>query len=189
MSTPVAESKKPLPVELVAGLIVNPAEGFEKALSTLEAAWGTVDMHSPVWPFDFTDYYRDEMGEGLLRQFVAFEKLRPLEGLHQVKVESIEMEARLGADSSAGVARPVNIDPGYICHGKLVLFSTKDFSHRIWVGGGIFAEVTLEWHSGGFVPLAHTFPDYRTEKYRAFFDEARSRYVRKLHTRRSKERH
>ncbi|MCD6404962.1 MAG: DUF4416 family protein [Planctomycetes bacterium] len=184
----MAESNT-LPVQLVAGLIVNPAEGFERALSALEAAWGKVDMQSPVWPFDFTDYYRNEMGEGLLRQFVAFDNLQPLERLHQVKVESIEMEAHLGAASPAGVARPVNIDPGYICHSKLVLFSTKDFSHRIWVGGGIFAEVTLEWHKGGFVPLAYTFPDYRSEKYRTFFNEARNRYVRKLHARRSKQRH
>ena len=143
-------------------------------------AWGAIDMESPVWPFTWTDYYTAQMGEGLLRQFVAFEELAELEGLERTKILATEIEERLAADSRAGVKRPVNIDPGYVCQSKLVLFSTKDFAHRIYVGGGIFAESTLEWRGKEFVMHPWTFPDYRTAEYRNFFAEVRVRYSRKL---------
>jgi len=168
------------PVQLIAGLIANPAEGFERARRALVEAWGAIDMESPVWPFTWTDYYTAQMGEGLLRQFVAFEELAELEGLERTKILATEIEERLAADSKAGVKRPVNIDPGYVCQSKLVLFSTKDFAHRIHVGGGIFAESTLEWRGKEFVTHAWTFPDYRTAEYRNFFAEVRVRYSRKL---------
>ena len=74
----------------------------------------------------------------------------------------------------------MNIDPGYVCHSKLVLFSTKDFSHRIYVGDGIYAESTLEWRGREYITHPWTFPDYRTDEYRNFFAEVRVRYVDKL---------
>ncbi len=169
-----------LPVQLVAALLVNPTEGFDRARAAVVEAWGAIDMESPAWPFTFTDYYEKEMGKGLLKQLVAFERLVPVEGLHRTKPESDAMEAALAKESKAGVKRPANIDPGYVCHSKLVLFSTKDFSHRIYVGEGIFAESTLEWRGGEFVTHEWTFPDYRTDAYRNFFSEVRSSYVRKL---------
>lgn len=176
----MGQLEKPLPVQVFAGLIANPAEGLDRARGALVEAWGPIDTESPVWPFDFTDYYGSEMGEGLLRQFVTFGELEPLEGLRRLKVESNEIERRLAGDSTAGVARPVNIDPGYICPGKLVLFSGKDYSHRIYIGDGVYAEVTLEWHKDGFSPLGHTFPDFRTAHYGEFFAGARRLYVEKL---------
>ena len=176
----MGEVKKPLPVQFVAGLIVNPAEGFGRLRGALVEAWGGIDMESPVWPFVWTDYYEGEMGKGLMRQFVAFEKLVEVEGLHRTKIASNEMERRLAAGGETGTSRRVNIDPGYICHSKLVLFSTKDFAHRIYVGDGVLAESTLEWRGGRFTPHAWTFPDYRTEEYRNFLTEVRGQYVRKL---------
>ncbi len=172
--------RTPLPVQLIAGLIAHPAEGFDRARAALSDAWGPVDMESPVWPFDFTDYYEDEMGAGLLRQFVAFERLIPPDGLHRSKLLSNDIEARIAADSPSGVARPVNIDPGYLCHSKLVLFSTKDFSHRIYIADSIFAEITLVYSGNAFATHPWTFPDYKTEQYRNFFALVRSAYVRKL---------
>ncbi|MHC4712536.1 MAG: DUF4416 family protein [Planctomycetota bacterium] len=168
------------PVQLIAGLIVNPAEGFERVRAALEAAWGTIELESDIWPFDYTDYYAREMGEELLRRFYAFRDLRPIDGLHRLKLESNEIELALSADSAAGVARPVNIDPGYISLGKLVLFSTKNYSHRIYIGDGIFAEITLEWRKGAFVHKDWTYPDYRTAEYNEFFTRARSACQRAL---------
>jgi hypothetical protein len=176
----MGELKSPAPVQLVVGLITHPKEGFERVRRLLTDAWGPIDLESPVWPFAFTDYYEKEMGGGLLRQFVAFERLVELDGLHRVKLASNRMEAALAADSEAAVRRPVNIDPGYVCHSKLVLFSTKDFSHRIYVAEGIFAESTLEWRGREFVTHPWTFPDYRTDEYRSFFAAVRSHYARKL---------
>lgn len=167
------------PVSLVAGLIAHPDEGFDRAKKRIEEAWGRIDLESPVWPFDFTDYYAQAMGEGLLRQFVSFEKLVAVDGLHRVKLVSNDIESSLAADSPAEVKRPVNIDPGYISHAKLVLFTTKDFSHRIYIGDGICAEITLQWRGGAFHHQSWTFPDYRTHAYKDFFAGVRERYVEK----------
>ena len=176
----MGEFKTPAPVLLIAGLIANPAEGFERARTALESEFGPVEVESPVWDFDFTDYYAGEMGADLKRQFVAFEGLRPLDGLHRAKITANAIEARIAADSAAGVPRPVNIDPGYVCSAKLVLFSSKDFSHRLYAGDGVFAESTLEWHGREFATHPWTFPDYRTENYRNFFRDLRVMYGRKL---------
>jgi len=176
----MGELKTPLPVQLVAGLIVHPSERFDRVRAALTGLWGPVGLESPVWPFDFTDYYAAEMGTGLLRQFLAFERLFPVDGLHRAKLASNEIETRLSVGSPAGVRRAVNIDPGYLCHSKLVLFTTKDFSHRIYVADGIFAEITLVWSGSEFAVHPWTFPDYRTVEYRNFFAAVRSDYVRKL---------
>lgn len=176
----MGEVRKPLPVQLIAGLIVNPAEGFGRVRAEVERAWGAVELESPVWEFVWTDYYEKEMGKGLLRQFVVFEGLRDIEGLFATKLAANDVEARVASGSKADVARPANIDPGYICQSKLVLFSTKDFSHRLYVGKGVFAESTLEWRGGEFTIHPWTFPDYRSEQYRNFLARARGLYAEKL---------
>jgi len=171
--------KAPMQVQVVVGLIVNPAEDLGAVRAAVVEAFGPSDMESPVWPFDFTDYYAREMGTGLLRQFLALEELTAVDGLHRMKIASNAIEERF-ASGSKNAPRPVNIDPGYICHSKLVLFSTKDFSHRIYVGDGIFAESTLEWRGREYITHPWTFPDYRSANYRNFFAEVRVNYVRKL---------
>ncbi|MBI4006928.1 MAG: DUF4416 family protein, partial [Planctomycetes bacterium] len=78
------------------------------------------------------------------------------------------------------VSRPINLDPGYISEAKLVLASTKDFSHRIYLGKGIYAEVTLQYRNEQYESLPWTFPDYRTQQYQQFFLRVRSLYKEKL---------
>jgi hypothetical protein len=172
--------KAPLPVQVVIGIIASRAEDLSAIRKAVADTWGPCDLESPVWPFTFTDYYTREMGADLVRQFVALRDLAEVEGLHRMKLASNDLEARLAAASSSGAARPVNVDPGYVCHSKLVLFSTKDFSHRIYVGDGIYAESTLEWRGREYITHPWTFPDYRTAEYRNFFAEVRVRYVDKL---------
>lgn len=169
-----------LPVQPLLGVIFHPAEDPVSLRDAISGAFGEVGFESPVWPFDFTDYYEREMGTGLKRQFLVLRDLAPVEGLHRMKTASNDLEARLAAASSAGAERPVNIDPGYICHAKLVLWSTKDFSHRIYIADGIFAEITLEWKGGAFQPHPWTFPDYRSGNYRNFLADARVKYIEKL---------
>jgi hypothetical protein len=172
--------RAPLPVQVIVGIIANSAEDLPAIRATIAETWGPVDVESPVWPFNFTDYYAREMGGELVRQFVVLRELAPVDGLHRMKITSNDLEARFARNSPSGVARPVNIDPGYICHSKLVLFSTKDFSHRIYVGDGVYAESTLEWRGREYLTHPWTFPDYRTAEYRNFFAAVRVKYVNKL---------
>ncbi|MBI5756814.1 MAG: DUF4416 family protein [Nitrospirae bacterium] len=77
------------------------------------------------------------------------------------------------AFSGENLLRPVNIDPGYITLAKVVLASTKDYSHRVYIGKGIYAEVTLSYENKTFRPFSYTYPDYRSDEYIALFNMAR----------------
>lgn len=74
-------------------------------------------------------------------------------------------------------SRPLNLDPGYLTPAKLVLASTKDHAHRIYLRDGIFAEVTLVYRKGKWQPLEWTYPDYRRDDYQQFFTRCRERLL------------
>ncbi|HSV27059.1 MAG TPA: DUF4416 family protein, partial [Sedimentisphaerales bacterium] len=140
---------------------------------------GEADFTSDVWQFCQTDYYRDETGEAILRQFVTFDRLINPGDLAAIKHRTNAIEQRLAGELDAAVPRPVNLDPGYIEPSKLVLASTKNFSHRIYIGSKMWAEVTLIYSSGWTV-LPWTFPDYRLGRYHEFFDKVRTHLVEQL---------
>ena len=155
---------------------------LEEAREPLSRLWGPMDIVSEVMPFDFTHYYDGQMGSPLHRQFVAFGPLAAADALAAVKQRTNELEnffaARYAGEGRP--PRPINLDPGYIEKSKLVLASMKNFSHRIYVGGGVFAEVTLMYHKGRWDSLPWTFPDYASGRYHAFLTQARDRLWRQL---------
>ena len=163
-------------VNLIIGLLSNDPALFPKVEAALERAFGKIDLRSEAEDFTHTDYYTAEMGEGLKRKFLSFKKLFRLENIYKVKITTNRIEQRF---ARAG-RRTVNIDPGYIDHSKLVLFSTKDYSHRIYLRKGIFAEVTLFYKDRRFDAWPWTYPDYKTKSYIAVFDAIRERYRQKM---------
>ncbi|MDD5138070.1 MAG: DUF4416 family protein [Candidatus Omnitrophica bacterium] len=173
MGTPL----KPLPVKLITGLISENTERLQHARKLLERHFGRADMVSPVFAFDQTDYYEEEFGKDLRRLFLCFEKLIPADTLGAIKQWTNNLETKL---SRGPRERTVNIDPGYISLAKLVLATTKNHSHRIYVRQGIFEEVTLVFRGHTFVPLAWTYPDYRQESHVAFFNETRDAYKQRI---------
>ena len=70
--------------------------------------------------------------------------------LAAVKAATNKIEERKAVTTPNSMKRSINLDPGYITLGKLVLASTKDHAHRIYLGQGIYAEVTLEYREGGW---------------------------------------
>jgi hypothetical protein len=121
------------------------------------------------------------MGGPLLRQILSFAGLIQPDSLSTVKRTTNQLEEELSRELEDAPARPVNLDPGYVTAAKVVLATTKDYSHRVYLGDGIYAEATLRWHRGAFVPWEWTYPDYRTEHYRHFFGRVRALYEEKLH--------
>lgn len=168
----MGEIVTPPPVKLIVGMLSARPELLGRAVERLEAEYGPVDVTGEVIPFGFTDYYEKDMGKGLLRQFVAMERLIDPGEIAPIKVATNAMEEAFAA-AEAPPPRPVNLDPGYVTESKLVLASTKDFSHRIYLGGGIFAEVTLTYSHGRWTGGKWTFPDYASGAYDAFLDAAR----------------
>jgi len=164
-----------LPVKMICGVISADEALFAGVRTELEKVFGVVDLESETYPFSFTDYYREEMGDGLSRKFYAFRDLADPSCLADMKLRTNGLESVF----SGGVAgkRPVNIDPGYVTDYGLVLATTKNFAHRIYLSKGIYGEVTLNFRKGGCVFFEWTYPDYKSGLYTPFLLQARSRYM------------
>ena len=167
--------QRPLPVKMFCGLIGS-EESIGEAERLLAAELGPVDLRSPFLPFDFTDYYEDEMGAGLKRRWIAFERLRERAYLASAKHDATILERGL----SEGGRRRVNLDPGYVDDAQVVLSTAKNFSHRIYIGKGYYAEVTLIRMRTGLKAMEWTYPDYKSGQGLEFFEEARTVYHRQL---------
>lgn len=166
-------ARPPGKVKLIVGLISNDVSLFNKIKPILETRFkNKVDFESGLIEFIHTDYYNEEMGRGLKRKFLGFKKLVSLKNIEKAKLLTNSIEKK----NSVNGRRRINIDPGYIDLSKLVLFSTKDYSHRIHVGNGMFAEVTLFYKDKNFTAWPWTYPDYKTDACLSIFNTIREIY-------------
>lgn len=157
---------------LLVGALFSREDYYLKALRYLEDFFGEAVMESPQLPWDFSEHYKAELGAPIFRRFIFFRKLLEQDQLASAKLKACEIENTLSADGQ----RMINLDPGYITPAKLVLATTKDYSHRLYLGSGIFAEVTLAFNKDKqhYVPFAYTYKDYCDERYLRLFSMARS---------------
>ena len=174
------ELKEPKPVKLIVGILAANQECLQAAIEALTSEFGKTDLVSDVWPFTQTDYYNNETGEHILRQFVSIEPLIDLGTLAKIKHQTNKLEQKLAKRLNVGLPRPVNLDPGVIEPSKLILATTKNYSHRIYIGEKMYAEVTLIFDSGCWQSLPYTYPDYRQECYHNFFDKVRTQLLEQL---------
>ena len=169
MGSPV----KPLPVKLIIGMIARDTALFEKIQDILTRKFGKVDASSPVFEFNLTDYYHREFGTDLKRRFLSYERLVNPDSLAEIKQKTNSLEKRFLKKTGE---RRINLDPGYVTLSKLVLASTKNYSHRIYAAKGIFQEITLYFQNNTFQPGRWTYPDYRRENHIHFFNTVREKY-------------
>jgi hypothetical protein len=168
--------KEHRPVKLIASLISGDKTLLEKATRGLEKLYGDIERRTLSMDFDYTDYYEKEFGPGLKRKVVVFKQLAGAEKISDIKLRTNELENELGKKGR----RTVNIDPGYMTDAKLVLLTTKDYSHRIYTGKGIFAEVTLRYEHGSFRAWPWTYPDYASKEMTDYFNDIRELYLSDL---------
>jgi hypothetical protein len=173
----VAPIREPEPVKLFVGMLSAYPGAFAAAEEALVEAAGPVDLRSEVTAHEFTEYYRDEMGHPLMRSFLAFERLMDPGRLAEVKRTTNELERQMAAGGEWKILRPINLDPGYVAPGKLILATCKDFSHRIYLGEGVYGETTLAWINGHWETYRWTYPDFRTPDYQAFLTQVRARLM------------
>jgi hypothetical protein len=171
---------EPLPVKLIIGLIIGSQVPVTAVRQQIEAAYGTIDLETDLLPFTATRYYEDEMGPQLQRLFWSFTVLITPEALAGIKCDTNAVEQAFSQRDVQACRRRVNLDPGYVDQAKLVLATTKDRQHRLYLGRGIYGEVTLRFTGGRFQPWEWTYPDYRTPEYRVFFETVRRRYRQQL---------
>ena len=180
----MAQPRPFAPVKLVCGVIYKDRGLYGEVRRRLEAEWGRIDSESPPFPFDLTDYYEAEMGEGLSRRFVSFGALIAPETLPSLKIRAIELEETLRKESGA-VGRAVNIDPGYLTASALVMATAKDFSHRVPLAQGIYAHLEFLFTKTGVKTLEWTYPDLRREPAQAYFRAVRESFLRQIRERRA----
>lgn len=168
--------KKVSVVKLVTGMIANERNLFQEAEGLLQKKLGPIDFESEILKFNFTAYYRKEMGDNLLRKFISFEKLiNPLK-IIEIKLFTNRIEQKFSTNSK----RSLNIDPGYLNEGKLVLVSTKDNLQRMYLGKGIYGEITLYYKDGDFQDFIWTYPDYRIPEYKNVFKKIRESFRKQI---------
>lgn len=158
------------PARLFFGLLARDEGLMQQACLQIDREYSPITVQSAILPFDFTRYYEREMGSGLLRQWVAVEKPIGPGELVEIKHRTNAIEL-LYLDAGG---RSINIDPGYVTADKVVLATTKNYSHRLYLGRGIYGEATLKYrHGSGFEPWPWTYPDYRGAEAQAFFNLVR----------------
>ncbi|MFH1226587.1 MAG: DUF4416 family protein [Planctomycetota bacterium] len=176
----MGEILTPPPVKLFTGLISGYHHLFKQAESMLAKEFGPIELRSDPIVFDFTDYYDKEMGANLKRLFLSFQRPIMPDEIARIKMRTNLMEKELaGQFPEKSAVRPINIDPGYLDKSKMVLVTTKDYNHRIYLNNGIYAEVTLQYKTkDGFKPFPWAYPDYQTKPYLDFFNKTRGLYVK-----------
>ena len=172
MGTP----QPPPAVKLIIGLLAASDALLAEARHVLPHRFGPIDATSAPTAWNLSTYYRDEMGGAIRRQFVSCERLvapGKLAGFKQMANEIEDTWRPAGG-------RQVNIDPGYLTATKLVLASTKDAAHRVYLSGGIYAEATLHFANGSFGPYPYTYADYAAADAITFFNRVRATYLAQL---------
>ena len=168
---------QPSPALLLLAAFSRHDDALQWARETSQSRWGPVALTSDLFDFADTNYYQPTMGDGLRKVFFAFENLIDPVELIAIKRLTNELEEQYRASHAHSEPRPLNLDPGYLTAAKLVLATTKDRDHRLYLGQGIYAEVTLHYHAGAWRARPWTYPDYARDDYHDFFRRCRE-YLR-----------
>jgi len=169
----MGKAKEPELAKLFMSMITSEEEVLRKSLDDLGGMFGEVDFISDVLPFNFTDYYAQEMGADLFRRFITFAPLMARTLLPEIKQRTNHLEERYAGPMGR---RRINIDPGYLCLQHVILATTKGYAHRPYLRDGIYADLTLIYRGRSYQPLEWTYPDYRQPEVVGLFNQFRRTY-------------
>jgi hypothetical protein len=170
----MGEIKKPQPVLLILAVFSSIDNMFDLIRAWVESRLGNIAIESEIFSFDqYTNYYASSMGQSLQKQLWGFQDLIDPAELAAIKLLTNAWELEVCNENQSGVARPLNLDPGYVDLGKLILASTKDHAHRIYLSDGIFAETTVIYRQNKWESLAWSYPDYQSESCQKFLTQCR----------------
>lgn len=165
---------------LLLGVLYRDPLHWHEAARVLESRFGPLAEEKLEFPFVKTDYYTTEMGPGLVRLFCFFRNPVRQDSLAGIKIWTNRLEVDLADKRGGSLRRRVNLDPGLLALDKIVLATTKEYSHRIYLRDGIFAELALICRGAGFRPLHWTYPDYRRREALDFFNRLRVHWRHRL---------
>ena len=169
----MSQPQPPTPAKLIVGFFVQDKALAAGIVQELQDRLGSIDMISAWLNFDFTTYYEKEMGAPLSRRLVVFKTLVEQTELATIKRITNAVEQTYQRQGQ----RRVNIDPGYLLPERFVLATGKNFTHRIYIGQGIYADLTLIYQKGAFRTLPWTYPDYADKHLIDFLTLVRKKYM------------
>ncbi|OGW51835.1 MAG: hypothetical protein A2Y81_01745 [Nitrospirae bacterium RBG_13_43_8] len=155
---------------LFVSTLYRDSDVFEQSKEILENSFGDTLYISPPLPWDYSSYYRNEIGEQLFRQIIFFKNIVDPGLLADIKLKTNEFESALSLDGR----RQINLDPGYLTLAKVVLASTKNYAHRLYLGKGIYGEITLSYKDETYSPHIFTYRDYQDKSHIDIFMNARA---------------
>lgn len=161
--------RNPEPALLFISTLYSNEDAFNHSRKILEENFGETSFISPSLTWDYSSYYKDEIGWPLSRQFIFFKNLIDPGLLADIKLKTNEIEASLSSEGK----RSINLDPGYLTLSNVVLASTKNYAHRIYLGKGIYGEITLIYKDDIYKPHLFTYRDYQDRTHIEIFIKAR----------------
>ena len=161
--------------KLIIGVIYHDEAVLSRALEILTSEFGEIDGCSEEFSFsrEFSTYYDDEIGGEGLRRIYSFKQTVDPARQAAIKIRTNEIEAELSVDGK----RLINLDPGFINHGRLLLATTKKAGFRIPLSDGIYTEMTLFYARGQWHKLPWTYRDYQSERVQRFITKVRDNYL------------
>ena len=181
----MADPQSFVPVKLFCGIIASNERTILRAKERLAQLYGEIDSSSPLFLFDYTDYYEKQMGKDLKRKLLSFKKLVEPERLSAIKQETNRLEKDIREEFQAR-QRIVNLDPGYLTPASLIIATAKDFSHRIPLQNGIYAHLEFLFGKDEIRTLDWTYPDFKCKGYQEYFLDVRRLYLSQLKNKTSK---
>ena len=175
----------PKPAKLIISMFTSDKCLFNPYKEELIKRFGEVDIESNDQPFNFTDYYKEEIGENIIQKLLSFSTLIRQDELAEIKIITNDLENnnidKNIKKNTTYYKRKINLDPGYIILDKYILASTKNGPSRIYLDQGIYAEITLRFINKTFVPCdEYTYPNYKTSEYIDFLNSVRLKYKLQL---------
>ena len=163
------------PEKLFCGLLYTDRSSYDKACERLRESYDEIDYESQELSFSaFSDYYGYEMEGEVYRRFVSFSRFVPPDSIADIKLHTNDIEA----DMSNECRRTVNLDPGLIGHGRLLLPTTKPAGHRIALHHGIYIEMTLFFSRGEWHDFPWTYRDFKSDEVKAIMTKIRGSYIK-----------
>ena len=161
--------------KLIIGVIYHEPEILERAMARLTEEFGPIDAVSEEFSFseEFSTYYDEEIGGEGMRRIYSFERTVDPSGQAQIKTFTNELEKEL----SVGDRRLINLDPGFINHGRLMLATTKETGFRVPLSDGIYTELTLFYARGEWHKFPWTYRDYQSERVQKFLTQVRKKHL------------
>ena len=174
----MSQPHEPLPAKRVCSVLSAALpEVWPQVVAGLAACFGPAEIGDPERPFTHTAYYDAELGAPISRRVLAFTDLAAQGSLGRDKAATNALENALRLPDGR---RRVNLDPGLLTQERFVLATGKNFTHRIYLGDGIFADLTLVFQAGSWQTLPWTFPDYASPDMLEILTDIRLRYRRDL---------